>query len=63
VQATVRSWDATTRAGTLLLDDGQQLDFPGEAVQVRALRLGQRVRLQVADGRVVALTLATLPFT
>jgi hypothetical protein len=63
VQATVRSWDATTRAGTLLLDDGRQLDFPGEAVQVRALRLGQRVRVLVTEGRVVALTLATLPFT
>jgi 2-phospho-L-lactate guanylyltransferase len=63
VQATVRTWDATTRAGTLLLDDGRQLDFPGEAVQVRALRLGQRVRVLVTEGRVVALTLATLPFT
>jgi hypothetical protein len=63
VQATVRTWDATTRAGTLLLDDGRQLDFPGEAVQVRALRLGQRVQVLVTEGRVVALTLATLPFT
>ena len=63
MQATVRSWDATSRAGTLLLDDGRQLDFPGDAVQVRALRLGQRVRLQLTAGQVTALTIATLPFT
>jgi 2-phospho-L-lactate guanylyltransferase len=63
VQATVSSWDAATRAGSVLLDDGSRLDFPGEAVQVRALRLGQRVRLRTSDGTVVALTVATLPFT
>ena len=59
----MRTWDAATRAGTLLLDDGSQLDFPGEAVQVRSLRLGQRVRLRLSGERVIALTVATLPFT
>jgi hypothetical protein len=63
VQATVRSWDAATRGGTVLLDDGRQLDFPGEAVQVRALRLGQRVRLRMDGERIIAVTVATLPFT
>jgi hypothetical protein len=63
VQATVSSWDPTTRAGTVLLDNGQRLDVPGESVQVRALRLGQRVRLRIEDGRVVAATISTLPFT
>jgi hypothetical protein len=63
VQATVRSWDAASRAGTVLLDDGRELGFPGEAVQVRALRPGQRVRLRLDGGQVVALTIATLPFT
>jgi 2-phospho-L-lactate guanylyltransferase len=63
VQATVRTWDAASRAGTVLLDDGRELDFPGEAVQVRALRLGQRVRLRVDREEVVAVTVATLPFT
>jgi hypothetical protein len=63
VQATVSSWDPATRAGTVLLDDGQRLDVPGESVQVRALRLGQRVRLRIEDGRVVAATISTLPFT
>ncbi|MDT7572278.1 MAG: hypothetical protein QOE05_2452 [Actinomycetota bacterium] len=59
----MRSWDAATRGGTLLLDDGRELDFPGEAVQVRALRSGQRVRLRLDGELVSAVTLATLPFT
>lgn len=59
----MRSWDATSRGGVVLLDDGSRLLFDGDAVQVRALRLGQRVALHVVDGRVVALTIATLPFT
>jgi 2-phospho-L-lactate guanylyltransferase len=62
MQGTIRSWDAATGTGTLLLDDGRQLDFPGEAVQVRSLRLGQRVRLRLEADHVVALTVATLPF-
>ena len=62
VQATVRTWDSASRAGTVLLDNGQQVDFPGEAVQVRALRVGQRVQLRAEGGRVTALTIATLPF-
>jgi hypothetical protein len=63
VPATVRSWDPASRAGTALLDDGRTVDFPGEAVQVRALRPGQRVRLRVQGDGVVAVTIATLPFT
>jgi hypothetical protein len=63
MQATVRSWDPASRAGSVLLDDGRQLDFPGEAVQVRFLRPGQRVSLRTEGDRVVALTVATLPFT
>jgi 2-phospho-L-lactate guanylyltransferase len=63
MQATVRTWDPGSRAGTLLLDDGRQLDFPAEAVQARALRLGQRVQLQVDGDRVTALTIAGVPFT
>jgi 2-phospho-L-lactate guanylyltransferase len=63
VQGTVASWDPLTRAGTILLDNGRQLDFPGEAVQVRALRPGQRVRLLLDGDRVLGLTIGTLPFT
>ena len=66
MQATVRSFDPRTGAGDLLLDDGRALPFPAtafEASGLRLLRLGQRVRLETdADGRVLRLTLATLPF-
>jgi hypothetical protein len=63
LQATVCDWDAGSRAGRVLLDDGRRMDFPGESVQVRSLRVGQRVRLRVAADHVVALTISTLPFT
>ena len=63
MHATVRDWDPVTRAGTVLLDDGRPLAFPGEAVQVRGLRLGQRVQLVLEADRVVALTIVTLPLT
>jgi 2-phospho-L-lactate guanylyltransferase len=68
VQATVRTFDATTRSGTVLLDDGVELPYgPGafDASGLRLLRVGQRVRIAVADsptGRVVDfLTVATRP--
>lgn len=59
----MRAWDAESRSGSVLLDDGRQVDFPGWAVQVRRLRPGQRVRLQVEGEQVVALTVSTLPFS
>jgi hypothetical protein len=62
LSGTVRSWDAVTRAGDVLLDDGSVLAFAGDAVQVRALRSGQRVRLRVEGSDVVAVTISTLPF-
>ncbi|HSK56948.1 MAG TPA: hypothetical protein VK908_17005 [Jiangellales bacterium] len=69
MQATVRSFDPATRAGTVLLDDGTELPFDGEAFAVGGLRLvrpGQRVRIEVSgsgrDTRVRALTLSTLAF-
>lgn len=68
VQATVRSFDATTRAGSVLLDDGVELPYDATAFDAGGLRLlrpGQRVRIEVADGptgrEVVFLTVATLP--
>jgi 2-phospho-L-lactate guanylyltransferase len=68
VQATVRSFDPVTRAGTVLLDDGVELPYDGaafDAGRIRLLRVGQRVRLRV-DGeaqamRITFLTVATLP--
>ncbi len=51
MQATVRSYDPSTGAGTVLLDDGYELPFPGEATRgsgVRSLRSGQRVQVQLS---------------
>jgi len=65
MQATVRSFDAHTRSGDVLLDDGSVRTFDAPAFDASGLRLlrsGQRVRLRTdADGRVVFLTIATLP--
>jgi 2-phospho-L-lactate guanylyltransferase len=64
VQATVRSFDPRTRTGDVLLDDGTALRFPARAFDasgLRALRLGQRVRLRLDDdGGIDFLTIATL---
>jgi 2-phospho-L-lactate guanylyltransferase len=71
VQATVRSFDPATRSGTVLLDDGVELPYDApafDAGRIRLLRVGQRVRIEVADDehpqgarRVTYLTIATLP--
>jgi cold shock CspA family protein len=64
VQATVATFDAATGAGTVLTDDGRRVTFDGAAFAaggLRLLRLGQRVRLEVVDGHVVRITIATLP--
>ena len=49
MQGTVATFDAETRTGTLLLDDGTALAFPAAAFAasgLRLLRLGQRVRIE-----------------
>ena len=64
VQGTARVFDPTTRAGTVLLDDGTEVAFDGAAFDaggLRLLRVGQRVKMSMAEGRVSALTLVTLP--
>ena len=65
MQATVRSFDPRTRGGDVLLDDGSVVAFGSRAFDasgLRLLRLGQRVRLELADdGTVTFLTIATLP--
>lgn len=64
VQATVATFDAETRAGTVLLDDGSELAFPADAFAasgLRLLRLGQRVRIDHDDaGNIVKITLPTM---
>jgi 2-phospho-L-lactate/phosphoenolpyruvate guanylyltransferase len=65
MQGTVATYDATTRSGVLLLDDGTELAFPARAFDasgLRLLRLGQRVRIDTdATGGVVRVTLPTMP--
>ena len=63
-QATVATFDPNTGAGTVLLDDGRAETFDGAAFAaggLRLLRLGQRVRLEYAGGRIARVTIATLP--
>ena len=64
VQGTVATFDAHTRSGTLLLDDGTEVPFPGEAFDasgLRLLRLGQRVRLdRDGAGAIIKITLPTM---
>jgi 2-phospho-L-lactate guanylyltransferase len=63
-QGTIATFDAHTRTGTLLLDDGVEVSFPAAAFDasgLRHLRLGQRVRLdRDASGEIVKVTIPTL---
>ena len=71
MQATVRTFDAVTRSGSVLLDDGVELPYDDRAFDaggLRLLRVGQRVRVIVSGDeqhgggrRVTFLTVATLP--
>ncbi|MCK2212723.1 hypothetical protein MF672_002760 [Actinomadura sp. ATCC 31491] len=64
MQGTVRSFDETTRSGTVFLDDGTVLEFDAPAFDagpLRLLRTGQRVNLAVTGGRVTYVTLSTFP--
>jgi len=65
MQGTVATFDEQTGAGSVLLDDGTELAFPGEAFArsgLRLLRLGQRVRLDRDETGVISkVTLPTLP--
>jgi 2-phospho-L-lactate guanylyltransferase len=67
MQATAYTYDVQTRCGSVLLDDGTPLPFDAaafDAGDLRLLRPGQRVRIEVAgEGdarRVVFVTLQTL---
>jgi len=65
VQATVREFDAASRAGSVFLDDGTVCPFGPEvfaASGLRLLRRGQRVAIRRGpSGAIAALALATLP--
>jgi len=62
-QGTVRDFDPTSHAGSVLLDDGSAVLFDGDAFTAGGLRLlrpGQRVRMETRDGRIVLVTILTL---
>jgi 2-phospho-L-lactate guanylyltransferase len=65
MQGTVATFEPVTGAGTVLLDDGSELEFPSEAFVasgLRLLRLGQRIRLDRDDtGQIVRVALPTMP--
>ncbi|MFB8777078.1 hypothetical protein [Streptomyces broussonetiae] len=67
MQATAYTYDAGTRSGQVLLDDGTPLPFDAAAFDAGGLRLlrpGQRVRIETAgegeERRVTLVTLQTL---
>ncbi|GAB3957304.1 hypothetical protein [Streptomyces sparsus] len=66
MQATAYTFDAETRSGSVLLDDGTPLPFDTAAFDAGGLRLlrpGQRVRIEAegegGDRRVTFVTLQT----
>ncbi|MCD0448356.1 cold shock domain-containing protein [Actinocorallia sp. API 0066] len=64
MQGTVKDFDASSRSGSVLLDDGSELSFDTAAFDaggLRLLRFGQRVNLAHDGDRITAITLATLP--
>ncbi|MFD4574080.1 hypothetical protein ACFWNK_16800 [Streptomyces sp. NPDC058417] len=64
MQATAYTYDAGTRSGQVLLDDGTPLPFDAPAFDaggLRLLRAGQRVRIETAgEGAQRRVTLVTL---
>lgn len=66
-QGTVKDFDEEARTGSLLLDDGTEVAIDATSIEgseVRMLRLGQRVRFDLAedDGHPVARTLHLVTF-
>ncbi|MFJ6930805.1 hypothetical protein ACIQUP_26340 [Streptomyces nigra] len=64
MQATAYTYDADTRSGSVLLDDGTPVPFDAPAFGAGGLRLlrpGQRVRIETeGDGGSLRVTLVTL---
>lgn len=63
MQGTVASFDAQSRSGRLILDDGSEIEFGREAFDasgLRLLRLGQRLRIERdSAGSITRVTLPT----
>ena len=63
MQATVSGFDAATRSGRVLTDDGVELAFSSDAFDASGLRLlrpGQRVRMTVTGTPPIVETLQIL---
>lgn len=64
MQATAYTFDADSRSGQVLLDDGTPVPFDAPAFDAGGLRLlrpGQRVRIETeGEGEVLRITLVTL---
>ncbi|MEV6106565.1 hypothetical protein AB0M28_17880 [Streptomyces sp. NPDC051940] len=64
MQATAYTYDASTRSGSVLLDDGTPVSFDADAFDAGGLLLlrpGQRVRIEVSgSGDARRITLVTL---
>ena len=64
MQGTVATFSTQTNCGTVYLDDGTEQPFDAAAFEnsgLRFLRLGQRVRMRIVDGRIDAITHIALP--
>jgi cold shock CspA family protein len=66
-QGTVKQYDIAQRSGTLLTDEEEEIVIDRGSVEgagIRYLRIGQRVKFEVADegGRKVARTLRIVTF-
>lgn len=66
-QGTIKSYDVEERTGSLLTDDQEEIAIdPGsvEGAGIRYLRIGQRVKFEIADegGRRMARTLRIVTF-
>jgi len=63
MQGTVSTFDPATRTGSLLLDDGTEVEFGRDAFDLsglRLLRLGQRVRIEHGpDGKIDKIAIPT----
>jgi cold shock CspA family protein len=66
-QGTVKTYDVENRIGSLLTDDQQEVAIDAGSVEgagIRYLRIGQRVKFDMADegGKKVARTLRIVTF-
>ncbi len=60
----MKTFDDTTRSGSVYLDDGTELPFSTAAFDagpLRLLRPGQRVNLVLTDDKITYVTLSTFP--